>query len=198
MNPNPVSNCPFFISGKIIDRQFLIGRDRQINAIISHIQSDQPQSTNFDTHRLEEFAEAEAQALVGKPDALHNPAIGEERQALALNWGGRHPRRLQIAALCLWEARRDDRKDSWAQQQFEERSKGVPRKLQPMKQLVWGVMRLGRWAQSIGNTADDLGNFFKGAFILLLLLLAVTGVAKLSQIQDWFQGEGKEIKGNFK
>jgi hypothetical protein len=76
-----------------------------------------------------EVAIAEAQDLVQKPDAANNPALGEERQALALNWGGRHPRLLQIAARCLWEARQQDRKDVWARHQFEERSQGVPRKL---------------------------------------------------------------------
>jgi uncharacterized protein len=152
----------------------------------------------FDTHKLQEFTDAEAQDLVQKPDAANDPALGEERQALALNWGGRHPRLLQIAALCLWEARQQDRKDAWARQQFEARSQGVPRKLQPMKQLVWAVMRLGTWAQSIGNTTDDLGNFFKGAFILVLIGCVVTGAANWQQIQDWFQGTKQETQENFK
>ncbi|MGB8701041.1 MAG: hypothetical protein WCD18_16635 [Thermosynechococcaceae cyanobacterium] len=151
----------------------------------------------FQTWRLQELNPEEAQDLVRlpHPDA---PALGEEKRKQALQWGRQNPCLLQIAGRCLWEAKQRDRSDAWARAQFEEQSIGVPRKLQPLQQSIHAISQLGRLGQGIGDTIDGWGNFFKGAFILILLGLVLTGAAQWQQIQNWFQDTKKETQQNFK
>ena len=151
----------------------------------------------FQSCRLQELSTEEAQDLVRLPHPDY-PALGEEKRALALKWGARHPCLLQIAGRCLWDARQRDRSDDWARKQFEERAIGVPRKVQPMKQSFRAIGRLGSWAQGVGDTLDDLGNFVKGAFILVLVALVLMRAADWRQVQDWFQNAKEDTQQNFK
>jgi hypothetical protein len=150
----------------------------------------------FQAGRLKEFSDTEAQDLVRLPHP-EQPALGEEKQTLALQWGGHHPCLLQIAGRCLWEARQRDRSNDWAKAQFHERSLGVPQPLHLIKHGVREVTRLGQLGQWIGDTQDSLGNFLKGAFIIVLIVLAITGVATWPQIQQWFKDTTTETLENF-
>jgi hypothetical protein len=67
-----------------------------------------------------------------------------------------------------------------------------------MRQGVRAIMRLGSWAQGIGNTLDDWGNFAKGMSILVLIGLVTIGVAPWQQIQSWVQNTKEEIQENLK
>lgn len=74
----------------------------------------------------------------------------------------------------------------------------VPKKVQLVKVGIRAVMRLGRWGQGIGDTLDDWGNFVKGMFILVLIVLVLTGAANWQQIQNWVQNTKEETQENFK
>ncbi|HIK13027.1 MAG TPA: AAA-like domain-containing protein [Oscillatoriaceae cyanobacterium M33_DOE_052] len=76
--------------------------------------------------KLEEFTPAEAAELVKLPKgsaALSveepKPALIVEDQEKALQWGGRHPYRLQLAGYCLWQARQQDKDIPWAKAKFD-------------------------------------------------------------------------------
>lgn len=151
----------------------------------------------FTNKRLTEFKDDEAKDLVRLPHADH-PALGEEKRTLALQWGDHHPCLLQIAAWCLWEAKKLDHSHEWAKRQFEERKLGIPRRQSPLKWTLQSVIRLGGFGQAIGDNIDDWGNFVKGMFILLLIVAMGTGAANWQQVKGWFDNTAQEIKQNFK
>lgn len=151
----------------------------------------------FTNKRLTEFKDDEAKDLVRLPHP-DRPALGEEKRALALQWGDRHPCLLQIAAWCLWEAKKLDHSHEWAKRQFEERKLGIPRSRSPLKWTIHAVMGLGSFGQAIGDNIDDWGNFLKGMFILLLIVALGTGAANWQQVKGWFDNTVQDTKSNFK
>lgn len=73
------------------------------------------------TLRLAEFSPPEAEAVVRLPASTvpgTTPALTPAEQQLAQQWAGGHPYKLQLAGLCLWEARQSGRDTAWAQQQY--------------------------------------------------------------------------------
>jgi len=67
-----------------------------------------------------------------------------------------------------------------------------------VKVSVRGVSGVGDLAQKIGDTLDERGNFVKGSFITISIVLAVTGVVKWEAIQNLIRGTQQEMNSNFK
>ncbi|WP_445240520.1 hypothetical protein [Microcoleus vaginatus] len=113
---------------------------------------------------LEKFSEAEAQKLVELPKgtiAGAIPALTETNQRLALEWGERHPVRLQLAGRYLWEAQQYRKDVKWAKQQFQSQAGAVlqwptpPKRPQKLGQwLRWLVLDVPIW---VGNLTKRFG-----------------------------------------
>jgi uncharacterized protein len=135
---------------------------------------------------LQEFSEAEAEALVKLPRS-GRPALTEKNQQLALHWGERHPVRLQLAAKYLWEAQQNRRDVKWAKQKFQDQVRTVlqlqarpkrPQKLRHwVRWLVWDVPILaGNLTKKFGLKLDDLFAWLMG---LSLIIFAIACVARI-------------------
>jgi hypothetical protein len=67
---------------------------------------------------LKDFSDEEAEELLLLPNRL-TPALDAEERRLARKWGGRQPHLLQLAALCLFDARQAGKDAAWAKKRFE-------------------------------------------------------------------------------
>ena len=104
---------------------------------------------------LENLTEMEAGDLVQLPrstDPSQQFALSEDRQKLALQWGERHPYLLQLAAVCLWEAREYDRSNEWARERFEKNAHKAKRYwldprsfVPPLRWLFLDLPSTGNW-----------------------------------------------------
>ena len=122
---------------------------------------------------LVELTEMAARDLVRLPDP-NAPALSPEKQDLALEWGGRHPYLLQLAGLWLWEARQQDRPESWAKQKFDEQAQRfLKNRLHrrrwwlPLKWLWDLPLKVGSLARLIGANWSDIGDRIFGSVILI-------------------------------
>ena len=138
----------------------------------------------FTVRVLTGLTEGEAVDLVRLPDH-NNPALSEERQKLALQWGERNPYFLQLAGRCLWDAQEQNRPDSWAKDEFESTSQGVPQSFS-RKRVIYKLLglplNLGRLARCIGDKSDDTGNLISGTVIIIVFLLVVVGVLSFNDL----------------
>jgi hypothetical protein len=67
---------------------------------------------------LKEFSDEEAEELLLLPSPLA-PALDTEERRLARKWGGSQPHLLQLAALCLFDARQAGKDAVWPKKRFE-------------------------------------------------------------------------------
>lgn len=142
------------------------------------------------------FTEAEAADLVRLPASTVRgaaAALSLEEQRLAQEWGGQHPYLLQLAASALCQARVAGHDVRWARECFEAEAQRIrragPRRrrhwLRPLRWLVWDApLRLGRLAQKLGLVLDDVAAWLIGMGILLVVVLALTGVLSRVQVLD--------------
>ncbi|NEO34494.1 MAG: ATP-binding protein [Symploca sp. SIO3C6] len=142
---------------------------------------------------LKGLTEMEATDLVRLPETKvpgTQAALSENRQKLALEWGGRHPYLLQLAGRCLWDAKQRDETVDWAKKQFQQEKQRLPQRrfnprrlILPLRLLLWLPLNLGRLARMIGNFVDDTGNLITGAFILIAIILVWFGALNWSELQ---------------
>ena len=147
----------------------------------------------FAHRRLGELTKTEALELVQLPNPTAS-VLGEERQLLAEQWGGRNPYLLQVAGRCLWEARENDWSMEWARRQFLDQTGGTPHSFW---RLVWRFfVTLGDGTQRLGNKIDSLGSFVKGLAVLLLSIALVMGIVKIDwqQVSGWFFRSSEDTK----
>ncbi|MCW5207122.1 hypothetical protein VU11_00260 [Desulfobulbus sp. US2] len=139
---------------------------------------------------LGEFDEAEAEELVRLPVGGESALDLEERQ-LALEWGGRHPLRLQLAGLSLWEAREDRKNIRWAKAEFGRQCKHfVPQKTKRSFSVNFGLRAVfwdfPRWLGSLplrfGRIMSDTANFIVGWMIILVVLACVFGYLPVADL----------------
>ncbi|WP_293144469.1 MULTISPECIES: AAA-like domain-containing protein [unclassified Microcoleus] len=147
---------------------------------------------------LKKFSEVESKALVKLPQrgmAGVRPALNEANQQLALQWGERHPVRLQLAAKYLWEAQQDRKSVKWAKQNFQSQVRAVlqlqarpkrPQKL--LESLRWLVWDMPIW---IGNLTKNfglkLGDIFSWIMGLSLIFVAIMCVARIVPENNLFE-----------
>lgn len=140
-------------------------------------------------------SETEAYAILNQPGD-RDRVLDAEAQAVALQLGGHHPYRLQLAGECLWQARFVYDQDlNWAREQFRERLQGAGRRPRwpgqlwgPFRLLVWEVpVRIGQVARVMGRQWDDLSHWFAGVTLLVVLGLISIGLAHLDQVQTLLQ-----------
>ncbi len=144
------------------------------------------------TLRLEELPEDEASALVRLPldPAGAQPALGVGDQALARKLGGCHPFLLQMAAYYVYEAQVTGRDEAWVRTQFQRQASEHRGFRVSLKRLAaWGLTTapagIGRLAGWLGAHQDEARNWVVGALILLLVLLALTGVLPVQGFLRW-------------
>ena len=125
------------------------------------------------TIRLQGFTEQEAKDLVSLPQS-NNPslpaALNEKEQKIALEWGGKNPFLLQLAGLCLWEAKELNYDIKWAKKRFNNEAQGIKtyhriwRKCGLiLKFLCWNLpVRLGRVGRLVGANLGDMGDGIVG------------------------------------
>ena len=146
-------------------------------------------------HSLElgEFTESEATDLVRLPASTVRgapAALSLEEQRLARAWGGRHPCLLQLAAGALCQARQEGHDAAWAKARFQTEARRIPHNGYNLwRRLFWnGPVRLGRLAQKLGLALDELAAWMIGMAILLILLLALTGILTQTQVLELLRG----------
>ncbi len=118
---------------------------------------------------LGEFTEDEAKEIVSLP-VDDEPVLDPEEWQLALDWGGRHPYLLQLAATALFEARQLGKRTAWAKKQFE-----VQRcRIQPVKRSLSLKAIMQGYRSVLTGAAEDAGKW--KTIILTLGLLLVVGL----------------------
>lgn len=150
------------------------------------------------TERLGEFAEEEARALVRLPASTvpgAPEALSLEEQHLALQLGGRHPCRLQLAAWALCQARLHGKDVAWAREEFERQVKNQfaiseePRLLfrlvRELRRPLWDLPRhLGYLARGTRKAATDLRDWLLGVLIIAIVILVLLRVLTGEQLLD--------------
>ena len=141
---------------------------------------------------LEDLTEDEARALVRLPlDPVGGqPALGVSDQALALELGGRHPFLLQMAAYYVFEAQVTGRDAAWIRTQFQRqagdhRGFRVSLKRLPIWLLTTAPAGIGRLAGWLGATWDASRNWFVGAIIIIVVVLALLGRLTIPALWSW-------------
>jgi hypothetical protein len=139
---------------------------------------------------LGEFSADEAEELVGLP-VDGEPALDPEERQLALEWGGRHPLRLQLAGLSLWEAREDRKSTRWAKAEFRRQSKRfVPHETKRsfsvnsgLRAVFWDFPRwLGSLPLRFGRIMSDTANFIVAWVIILVVFACVFGYLPVADL----------------
>ncbi|MEG3899969.1 MULTISPECIES: AAA-like domain-containing protein [unclassified Microcoleus] len=150
---------------------------------------------------LEKFSEAEAQKLVQLPKgtiAGAIPALTETNQRLALEWGERHPVRLQLAAKYLWEAQQNSKSVKWAKQNFQSQARTVlqlqarpkrPQKLlQWLRWLVWDMpIWIGNLTKNFGLKFDEISTWLIGLIVIIVLIMFFRGIIPGDIVSDSFK-----------
>jgi len=150
---------------------------------------------------LEKFSEAEAQKLVELPKgtiAGAIPALNERNQRLALEWGERHPVRLQLAGRYLWEAQQYRKDVKWAKQKFQDQTRAVLQLPTPPKRpqkfwlwlrwLVWDMpIWVGNFAKSFGLKLDDIFTWLMGLSLIIALIMCVARIIPENYFYDLFK-----------
>ncbi len=143
--------------------------------------------------RLRELgSETEAYGILN-PAGDPKQVLDGEAQGVALQWGGRHPYRLQLAGQCLWQARFEADQDlGWARQQFRERLQGgqIPVWAEqlwgPLRLLLWYLpVQIGQLAPGVSQRWGTLGHWITGITVLTVVALLLIGLAHLDQVQQW-------------
>ncbi|WP_293305157.1 AAA-like domain-containing protein [Microcoleus sp. PH2017_22_RUC_O_B] len=146
---------------------------------------------------LQEFSEAEAEALVTLPRS-GGPALTEKNQQLALHWGERHPVRLQLAAKYLWEAQQNRKDVKWAKQKFQDQVRAVlqlqarpkrPQKLwHSVRWLVWDVpLWAGNLTKNFGLKFDEIFTWLIGLIVIIVLIMFCRGIISGDIVSDFFK-----------
>lgn len=150
---------------------------------------------------LEKFSEVEAKELVELPKgtlASAIPALTETNQRLALEWGERHPVRLQLAGKYLWEAQKYHKSVKWAKQNFQSQVRAVlqlqarpkrPQKLgQWLRWLVWDVpIWAGNLTKRFGLKLDDIFTWLMGLSLIIGAIMCVARIVPENYFFDLFK-----------
>ncbi|MEG4587826.1 ATP-binding protein [Microcoleus sp. MOSTC5] len=150
---------------------------------------------------LEKFSEAEAKKLVELPKgtiAGAIPALTETNQRLALEWGERHPVRLQLAGRYLWEAQQRRKNVNWAKQNFQNQARVVlqlptpPKRPQKLGQwLRWLVLDVPIWVGNLtkrfGLKVDDIFAWVMGLSVIIVAIMCVAGIVTEKYFFDLFK-----------
>jgi hypothetical protein len=111
------------------------------------------------------------------------PALDAEKRRLARKWGGRHPHRLQQAALCLFDAQRHNKSTAWAKRRFKEQL-GQSKPTSLWKRPLGLVLRSCR--KLLDPLAEDSEKCRKVLVNIVLPLLALVGLPLLLVL--WLAG----------
>lgn len=144
------------------------------------------------TLALEKLTEVEASKLVRLPSdvAGGQPALGVKDQELVRKLGGQHPFLLQMAAYFVYEAQVAGRDEAWVRAQFqrqaaEHRGFRVAAKRLATWLLLTAPAGIGRLAGWLGARQDEVRNRVVGALIVLIVILALTGVFPIQGLLRW-------------
>jgi uncharacterized protein len=122
------------------------------------------------TCELKEFSKDESLDLVQLPcEGTEEPVLTQEEQKYALQWGKRHPCKLQVAALCLFAIR--PHPPALAKQCFDEGVSNAFRKSSGTGPQPNIFRRAYRWLQQ-----TETANFLRNIKLLWLLLLSFLGL----------------------
>jgi hypothetical protein len=140
---------------------------------------------------LKEFSDEEAEELLLLPSPLA-PALEPEERKLAQRWGGKMPWQLQLAALFLFDARRDGKSTAWAKKKFDkERSRRMQMPEQPrflsvppwLRAVFWDFPRwLGSLIPWLGRIFGDTASFINGWLLILLIIACVFKYAGVADV----------------
>ena len=150
---------------------------------------------------LEKFSEAEAQKLVELPKgtiAGAIPALTQTNQRLALQWGERHPVRLQLAGRYLWEAQQNRKDVKWAKQKFQDQARAVlqlstrPKRPQNfwhlLRWLVWHMpIFVGNLAKNFGLKFDEISAWLIGVSLIFVAIMCLAGIVPENNFFDLFK-----------
>jgi uncharacterized protein len=131
---------------------------------------------------LKDFSDEEAEELLQLPSPLA-PVLDTEERRLARKWGGRQPHLLQVAALCLFDARQAGKDAAWAKKRFEaQRSQVKP-------DSIW-TRPLGLVLRSCRTLLDPLAeDSEKCRKVLINIVLPLLGIpAALLLLGLWLAG----------
>jgi uncharacterized protein len=170
--------------------------------------------------KLSIFTEEEAIKLTRLPEidgTNEKPALKQQEQKYALQWGKYHPYLLQLACYHLWDARNQKKNIQWAKKKFnQETSKlkiknKIPRKYYLKSLLiliffailifliltitgiinwhfVWNWLNvLGALPGNIGNILERFTHTITGLIILILPILIITRVLRLEDLKEILQ-----------
>ena len=133
---------------------------------------------------LKGFTDKEAKDLVRLPESNISSlpaALEQKEQQIALEWGGKNPYLLQLAGLCLWEAKERNKDINWARKRFNNEAKGIEtyhriwRKCWfILKWLLWNLpVRLGKIGRFLGANLGDIGDGVVGWCLMIIFFFVL-------------------------
>jgi hypothetical protein len=144
------------------------------------------------------ITEMEAMDLVQLPKTTVpslQPALSPEKQQIAIQWGGRHPYLLQLAAFWLWEAKKGDRPVQWAKHQFDQQAKRVPgwrlgwrRIWHGFRWVILGLKSLLGVPQTIGAGVNKVIELGIGFIVIVVVILALLGLITWLDVSQQIKG----------
>jgi len=138
--------------------------------------------------KLEELTTDEAIKLTRLPvnSQSKKPALTQQEQSIAQQWGNRHPYFLQLAGYYLYEARQLRKDIKWAKIQFKNQVSKYKSELK-----VYKLYKLPKWLLKLINFIGISANFVEnsaksviGLVIILAVILVVLKVIKLNEFID--------------
>ena len=151
---------------------------------------------------LKGFTENEARDLVRLPQTTIpgiQAVLNDKEQQTALDWGGKNPYLLQLAGLCLWEAKGSNKdrnltkKDiNLAKKRFDRQAQGISanhsiwrKSLLFLKWVFWNLpVKLGQAVKFIGTKLDEFAAWILGVFIIVMIILAVLNVLPWQDVAE--------------
>ncbi|WYL96057.1 MAG: AAA-like domain-containing protein [Gloeotrichia echinulata IR180] len=135
---------------------------------------------------LSGLTDNEARDLVRLPQTTigGQAVLNDQEQQIALDWGGKNPYLLQLAGLCLWEAKQSNNDINWAKKNFDLQASRIS-----ARQYGWrnwlsflkfvflrSPAKLGEVVQFIGNNVSVISAWLIGASIFVVVILAALGI----------------------
>ncbi len=149
---------------------------------------------------LKKFSEVEASELVKLPQGIAGarPVLNEKNQQLALQWGEKHPVRLQLAGKYLWEVEQNRQSVKWAKQQFQSQARTVlqlqarpkrPQKfLESLRWLVWDMpIWIGNLTKNFGLKLGDIFSWIMGLSLIVVAIMCVARIVPENYLFELFK-----------
>ncbi|XZF61196.1 MAG: AAA-like domain-containing protein [Gloeotrichia echinulata DVL01] len=136
---------------------------------------------------LSGLTDNEARDLVRLPQTTirdSQAVLNDQEQQIALDWGGKNPYLLQLAGLCLWEAKQSNNDINWAKKNFDRQASRISARQYGWRNwlsfLKFVFLRLpaklGEVVKFIGNNVSVISAWLMGASIIVVVILAALGI----------------------